>query len=289
MDVSVVVPVKDRVKDLTECLDSLEAAKLRYLADTDAGVEITVVDDGSAVAMSSILQSSFPGVNFLRSEETRGPACARNLGLQQARFDTVAFTDSDCVVDPEWIGEVARSMEDSRDAAAVQGPPWLYRNMDDRNARENGLLEQFFWHKKISDGRCTCMDSKNVAFNRSNLRRLYPALNLFPEYVGLSATEDRLAGRALVANNAPIAWNPEMKVYHKNPASLSELIRQKFKHGRGSWYYFGKKFSVCQKLAHHFLEPIKFGVSAPFVLITHGAFWLGYLYERFFEAGRRKN
>ena len=45
------------------------------------------------------------GERIVRLEEARGPAAARNAGARGARGEVVAFTDADCRVDPDWLGQ----------------------------------------------------------------------------------------------------------------------------------------------------------------------------------------
>ena len=89
-DVSVVVPVRDRSRELDRLLAALRA--------TAPGVgEVVVVDDGSAVPLA------VPGARVVRHECSRGPAAARNTGAAAATGTVIAFLDSDVVPEPGWL------------------------------------------------------------------------------------------------------------------------------------------------------------------------------------------
>lgn len=120
-DVTVVVPVKDRVDGLA-----------RLLAALPAGLGATiVVDDGSADAAGVRAVAEGVGAVLLRHPEARGPAAARNAGLAAARTPLVAFLDSDVVPQPGWLGPLLARFADPAVAlaapriVALAGRGWL--------------------------------------------------------------------------------------------------------------------------------------------------------------------
>ncbi len=109
-DVTVVVPVKDRVDGLA-----------RLLAALPAGLGATiVVDDGSADAAGIRAVTERGGAILLRHPEARGPAAARNAGLAAAATPLVAFLDSDVVPQPGWLGPLLARFADP--AVALVAP-----------------------------------------------------------------------------------------------------------------------------------------------------------------------
>ena len=93
--VTVVVPVKDNATGLARLLSVLR------------GLDVIVVDDGSESPVAAPAVSGQVGtVTVLRHDASRGPAAARNTGMNAATTDFVAFLDSDVVPRPGWL-EVA--------------------------------------------------------------------------------------------------------------------------------------------------------------------------------------
>jgi len=93
--VSVVVASYNGARTLKACLDSL--SQLRH-----PNYEVVLVDDGSTDSTPHIA-SLYPSVRYLRHPQNEGLSAARNTGIAAARGEIVAFTDSDCRADEDWL------------------------------------------------------------------------------------------------------------------------------------------------------------------------------------------
>ena len=93
--ISVIVPVYRSEALLKTCADSI-------LAQTHAELELLLVDDGSPDG-SGTLCDRIAGLDTrvrVFHKENGGVSSARNLGIRQARGDSVLFVDSDDRIDP---------------------------------------------------------------------------------------------------------------------------------------------------------------------------------------------
>ncbi|HEY4809828.1 MAG TPA: glycosyltransferase family 2 protein, partial [Solirubrobacteraceae bacterium] len=84
------------------CLD-------RLLAQDYTNYEIVVVDDGSrddTLAVAERRVSSDRELKIVRSRRNRGCPAARNLGLEHARGEIVAFIDADGFAAPGWLRQL---------------------------------------------------------------------------------------------------------------------------------------------------------------------------------------
>lgn len=92
--VSIVVATYNGARTLKSCLDSL--TRLNY-----PDYEVIVVDDGSTDATPEIAQR-YTGFHYLR-QANHGLSVARNSGIAASVGEIIAFTDSDCRADEDWL------------------------------------------------------------------------------------------------------------------------------------------------------------------------------------------
>ena len=96
---SVIIPYKDTKPYIKECLDSV----LKATAAIDS--EIILVNDFSTDGSEGIVLSyadKYPNIKPIKCEtDTRGPGAARNVGIEYASGEFIAFVDSDDVVLPD--------------------------------------------------------------------------------------------------------------------------------------------------------------------------------------------
>lgn len=92
--VSVVVASYNGGRTLPDCLDSL--TRLNY-----PDYEVILVDDGSTDNTQALAQG-YPSVRNIRHRNL-GLSAARNTGIAAATGDVIAFTDSDCRADEDWL------------------------------------------------------------------------------------------------------------------------------------------------------------------------------------------
>ncbi|HKD66911.1 MAG TPA: glycosyltransferase, partial [Candidatus Binataceae bacterium] len=103
--VSVVICAYNAERTIGPCLESLR--KLDY-----PNYEVVVVDDGSRDATAEIA-TRFPEFRLIR-QPNKGLSVARNVGMQAALGEFIAYTDSDCVVDPHWLTFMIGAMTANR-------------------------------------------------------------------------------------------------------------------------------------------------------------------------------
>lgn len=102
--VSVIVPTYKRRALLRRCLKALANQSLVH-----DQYEIIVVDDEESPRTEALVRrlssATAPALHYVAAVGTTGPAAARNWGVGRSRGQILAFTDDDCVPDPNWLEE----------------------------------------------------------------------------------------------------------------------------------------------------------------------------------------
>lgn len=111
MDISVVIPAYNEEKYIERCLKSLQRQKF------GGNYEVIVSDDSSTDATASLAEKYADRViTHPKSTISQG----RQVGASAAKYEVLAFTDADTFISPDWLAELASSLEGGR-AVGVHG------------------------------------------------------------------------------------------------------------------------------------------------------------------------
>lgn len=94
--VSVIVPIRGPIAALRLCLKALSEQTFNQRL-----FEVLIVDNG-AIGDLSALQKELPNSTVIQ-EPIAGCYRARNAGIDHAKGEIIAFTDADCLPQPDWI------------------------------------------------------------------------------------------------------------------------------------------------------------------------------------------
>jgi len=237
MRVSVVIPVAELKEGIGELLKSLEGSE-------DLDYEVILVTPRLPTALN------LRNVKIVR-DEGKGPGAARNRGVEVAKGDIIAFTDSDCIVSKGWLKLLIEEF-DSEEVGIVAGPT-LARDLRSFLSKylELSVITPFpkYDRKIIMEG-----DFKPLTFiTTSNLairKEVFKLVGGFDESYRHYGSEDMdLAYRVLKAGYK-IAYSPRPLVYHSHRHKLSAILKRYYEYGVGFAKFFLKHpGSVFSKLA----------------------------------------
>src|SRR5215468_11067059 len=208
IEVSIVIPTRNRSEDLRACL--------RALASQDfprENYEAIVCDDGSEEEISKIVdefrQTGF-NVRYFRQEQ-KGPAAARNLGIRNSEGIIVAMTDSDTQADRSWLKKLYEALSGDPEAVAVEGKVY---------ASNEGEFDP------LGEGPTNRLGGVYLTCNCAYWRETLIEVGGFDETFPFPAYEDtELAARA--QQIGPIIWEPEAIVVHpQRPLTLRAVLKK---------------------------------------------------------------
>ncbi len=224
--ISVIVITCDEQHNIRGCLESLLAQD--FPRDR---FEVLVVDSSSDATPE--IAASIDGVRVLHS--AKGISTQKNLGVAEARFDILAFTDADCIIPPDWLRIIERSFR--RPALAAAGgnaypPP---------GTSKFGLWSSCVGHP---GGGAIGLDA-NVTEGKGGIE-FAPGCNAVYRRMAIKAVqgfspdfqdggEDVDISRRLRAKGFLIDYIPDLTIYHKPRATLGSYFRWNIGVGVTKW------------------------------------------------------
>jgi GT2 family glycosyltransferase len=103
--VSAIVVNWNRRNLLRQCLHSLQA-------QTEAELEIIVVDNGSTDGSGEMVAAAFPAVRLIRNPDNRGYCAANNQGIVAAAGEFIALLNNDAEAEAGWAAAMVRAMRE---------------------------------------------------------------------------------------------------------------------------------------------------------------------------------
>jgi glycosyltransferase involved in cell wall biosynthesis len=215
--ISVIVPVYNAEKTVRLLLDSLQ--QLEY---PQSRREFIIVDNGSSDGTKTVV-AQYP-VLLLEETAVQSSYAARNRGLAKAQGDIIAFTDSDCMVGPEWLHEGVKALEESK--ADLVGGKVEFSISPGRTASEIFDASSHMGSKDlVSSGNGA--PTANLFVRSTVVRRVGP----FPNAVRSGG--DMIWTRTAIAQGFVLAYAEKAVVRH--PARrFRELLKKAFRVGSGA-------------------------------------------------------
>jgi glycosyltransferase involved in cell wall biosynthesis len=212
---SVIVPAYNAGRWIRRCLESILASSYPR-----GRFEVICVDNSSTDRTAEILRDFRSEITVLQ-EKKPGAAAARNAGLQVASGPMIAFTDADCIADPDWLREIVKPVWASR-ADAAGG-----RIMARPEARSVELFGELVHDhaKAIQHHRPPYLITMNMSVRLDMLK----VIGYFDER-WMRGQDADLSCRILAAGGS-FAYAPEAVIRHHHRDTLAALAREGFLHG----------------------------------------------------------
>lgn len=193
---SIVIPAYNNPSEVARLRRSLR--RLRHAPS----YEVIVVDDGSATPIRGAA---------LRLAKNRGPAVARNRGVEHAKGTFIVFLDADVEVFPDTLLEIAKVFKNDPDVVALTGVWVKEQRTDEFFPNFKALRDWSYWiNERDKSGYYFLFSTRIAAIKRSVFMRL----GGFDETYPAPLVEDiELTYR--IARRYAIIFAPHVRVRHE--------------------------------------------------------------------------
>jgi len=218
--VSVIIPVRNRPKDIVECLSAL--SNVDYPKNK---LEIIVVDDGSND--DTVARVRDFNVKLISQSISRGPAASRNVGARKATGDILAFLDSDCVAEQGWLKKIV--------------PFFSLEGM----GAVGGFVDSYFKSSRLDRYEAAFSSlnmGKRILFGASSESNFYvPTCNMFIQR-DVFETAGAFTSGMHVGEDVDLCWRMRKKGYfllyvpfgsvaHKHRNHLGKMLKRRAEYG----------------------------------------------------------
>ena len=269
--VSVVVASYNGARTLKLCLDSLQ--RLNY-----PDYEVILVDDGSTDDTKKIIadmerargEALYPPFVCIRHEKNFGLSVARNTGIAAAMGEIVAFTDSDCRADEDWLYYLVGSLAGSEFVGV--GGPNLLPPEDSRVASAVMVSPGGPAHVMLTDREAEHIPGCNMAFYKRALEEIGGFDPIFTK-----AGDDVDVCWRLQQAGCKIGFSPAAFVWHYRRSTLGAYLKQQEGYGEAEALLVRKHPENFNSFGGGIWQgriyaSSKFGVELRAPVIYHGLF-----------------
>lgn len=257
--VSIIVPTKDIDPYVRECLAGIN------LLDYGPKEVILLPDEDEC------LSGTWNFDLVLSPTGSVMPSSKRNIGVEKARGNIIAFIDSDARPFPEWLTNAVRHLA-HEDVGAVGGP--------NLTPPEDGLLQKAsgdILASSVAWGPSAIRNREEKRFTNGLTVKELPSCNLVVKKeliqgvggfdTSILTAEDAKLCFKIREMGKRVVYSPDVKVYHHRRKLFLPHIRQMFVYGRDKIWVLKERFSFKDA---YYLIPLGFLVFLLLGLI--GAF-----------------
>ncbi len=262
----------DRLKDITELLDSIQAQSYRNI---EAIIVAERMPELAENIRSYAREKNYSSILVLYNQGEWGVSAARNLGIEQASGEIIAFVDDDAILFPDWAAETAKAYIEDNSMIGLAGqilPLWQDEDMNWFPRDFYWIFSCTYWNWKdpteVRNGYGANISFHKEAFAQCGLLATDLGIRGYDKggWRGIGGEEAEFSLRVKHQTGKHIVYHPSVRVRHK---VYRYRLSNTFIRRRAYWEgYFKAKFS---KRYHSNDEAL---LSTEFELLRHILFKL---------------
>lgn len=217
MRFSFVIPVYNRPDELEEFLESCTQL-------TVSDYEVVIVEDGSSEKSDIIVDRYKEQIKIsYYFKENAGPSIARNYGAKWAKGDFLIFTDSDCILPPEYLQVVNEQI--LAETQVWGGPDAAHPSFNNLQKAISYAMTSVLTTGGIRGQKKSVEKFYARSFNMGIDRQLFYELGGFPN-TRMHPGEDMVLAIEIVNREYRTQYIHDAFVYHKRRTSLKKFFKQ---------------------------------------------------------------
>lgn len=214
---SVVIPSYCPNDDLFHCLASVLNQSIERPYDV-------LVVDSSPEDPTPFIHDRFPQVKVMHLKQRTLSGRARSIGAEHAEGDIVFFTDTDCIVDHNWMSQLLKGHETGYKVvggSVVNGTPHSYV----------GTTEYLIEFNEVNPWSARREVRALPSCNLSVQREIFDEVGYFPDFL---KGEDTLFCENIILSGEKILFDPASRITHMNRTGFHKYVKNQVALGEGA-------------------------------------------------------
>lgn len=230
-NISFIIPTYNRLKCLELCLDSVfNQKKIKDVFDYEVLVALDCRDSQTKKWLNS--QTKYSGIRLFKAMKN-GVNPARNVGIENAKYEVVYFLDDDCLLpDSGWAIRVYNNFLKLNSASAIGGEYYSRDNEDTCNYCRNKVYNFFLKSNQLDNGQTLALLGGNAGYRKNVLLRHKG----FNEKIIYGGTETELNKRIIRGNGKMYLCDDIFVEHAPVRRGIFSLLKSSFLQGLGSKY-----------------------------------------------------
>lgn len=228
---SVVIPTYNTTGVLEECIGALSNQK------TDKSYfEVIVVNDGGTARACPDIGAADGSLDITYlSQDHKGPAAARNLGIEKAKGEIILLLDDDSLPTDDWLDATIRAWNASPDFDGIGGYV-ISEPTDSMYCRVNADFFNWYLEQYSSDGRSSFLVTCNAGYRKDALDRI----GRFDDRFKRASGEDRDLNIKILKCGGKMRLDRNILVYHDRDLTFRSFVRKNFNYGKAAYHIYAK-------------------------------------------------
>jgi glycosyltransferase involved in cell wall biosynthesis len=221
-DYSFIIPVYNRPNEIYELLESFVGL------EGNIPFEILIIEDGSSVKSDEAIEKfkSLLDIKYFFKKNS-GPGPSRNYGMKRANGNYFIILDSDCILPPQYLIEVEKSLNESY-LDCFGGPDAAHESFTSIQKAINYSMTSLLTTGGIRGKKRAVQSFEPRSFNMGISKKAFEAIGGFGK---IHPGEDPDLSLRLKKMGFKIGLIEDAYVYHKRRISWSKFYNQVKKFG----------------------------------------------------------